>query len=128
MNKVEIIKNFNNILSDFLNQISPLIGNSYYNKFTMIIKLNALYPIKRFTTYALDHEDQIMQKNPEYFMDDNIYKDEIEKNYGDDSEIYMDRILQFKEIYNKVDSDSKENLWSIIQALVLLSKEYLASV
>jgi hypothetical protein len=122
--KVEIIKKFNSILGDFLNQVSPLIGESYNTKFKMITKVNSTYSIKRFCTYALEHEDEIMSKNPEYFMNDNIYKDKIEENYGDDSEKYMDKILQFKEIYKKVDSESQENLWSIIQALLILSKEY----
>mgnify|MGYP001404576627 CR=1 FL=1 len=125
MNKVEVIKSFNNILSDFLNQISPLIGNTYYTKYKMLIKVNATYPIKRFSEYAIDHEKQIMDRNPEYFMDENVYKDEIEKKYGNDSEKYMDRILQFKEIYNQVDKESQDNLWDIIQALLLLSKAYL---
>ena len=125
MNKVEVIKSFNTILSDFLNQISPLIGNSYHTKYNILVKVNATYPIKRFSEYATEHEEQIMNRNPEYFMDENVYKDEIEKNYGDDSELYMDRILQFKEIYKQVDKESQDNLWDIIQALLLLSKKYL---
>jgi hypothetical protein len=124
MDKTELIKNFNNILSDFLEQISPLIGKTYHTKFCMIIKVNSIYPIKRFGHYAIDHETQIMNKNPEYFMDESIYKGEVEKNYGSESEKYMDKILQFKEIYLQVDTHSKENLWSILQALLLLSKEY----
>lgn len=125
MNKVEVIKSFNDIFADFLNQTSPLIGNTYYTKYTMLIKANAIYPIKRFTKYAIKHEDQIMNRNPEYFMNENIYKDEIKKNYGSESEKYMDIILEFKEIYAKVDTESQENLWDIIQALLLLSKKYL---
>ena len=125
MNKVEVIKSFNDILSDFLNQIGPLIGNTYYTKYTMLIKVNATYPIKRFSEYAIEHEKQIMDRNPDYFMNENVYKDEIEKNYGDDSEKYMDKILKFKEIYIKVDKESQENVWDIIQALLLLSKKYI---
>lgn len=124
MNKVEIIKNFNTILSDFLQQVSPLVGNTYYTKLKLILKVNNTYPIQRFSKYALQHEEQIINKNPEYFMNETTYKEEIVKNYGENSDIYMDKILHFKEIYINVDEDSQENLWSIIQALLLLAKEY----
>lgn len=125
MNKTEVVKQFNKVLSDFLNQVSPLIGTGYYTKFNMLTKVNAVFPIKRFGEYGVKHEEQIMSKDPEYFMDESTYTEDIEKYYGDKSQKYMDRILQFKEIYFKVDKDSQENLWTILQVLLLLAKEYI---
>lgn len=124
MNKTEIVKEFNRILSDFLNQVSPLIGTSYYTKYNMLIKVNSTFPIQRFAEYGIQHEEQIMNKNPDYFMDENTYTSDVKQYYGDESQEYLDRILHFKEIYFQVDKNSQENLWSIIQALLLLSKEY----
>ena len=56
MNKVGTIKNFNLILGDFLQQISPIIGTTYHHYFTKLIKINAVEPIKLFSYYVHNSE------------------------------------------------------------------------
>jgi hypothetical protein len=124
MDRTEVIKKFNEILTSFLNQVSPLIGTKYYNKFTKLVKFNSLLPIQRFCQYGLKHKDEIMKKNPDYFLNENTYKEDVESHYGDESEQYLNEILQLKQVYISVDEISRENLWHIIQALVLLAEEY----
>lgn len=125
MNKTEIIKNFNSILSNFLQQVSPLVGPKYHSKFNLLIRVNAILPIQRFSEFGLKHKTKIMEKDPDYFLNENTYKSDVEQHYGDESEEYLNEILQLKDVYLGVDDDSKENIWSILQALLLLAEEYM---
>ena len=61
MNKTEIIKNFNSILSNFLQQVSPLVGPKYHSKFNLLIRVNAILPIQRFSEFGLKHKTKIME-------------------------------------------------------------------
>lgn len=125
MNKVEIVKNFNNIMGNFLSQVAPLVGSHYHSKFNLIIRVNSLLPIKRFSEYALKHKQKIMEKDPDYFLNEDTYKTDVVEYYGDESEKYLNDILYLKQVYLNVDDDSKENIWSILQVLIHLTEEYI---
>ena len=123
MTKVETIKNFNLILEDFLQQVSPIIGTSYHHYFKQLIKANSVEPIKKFTYYVHNSEKPLAQyiesRDEEYFKNTDNYKDSIEN-----SNTTLFEIIKLEGIYNQLDADSKDNLWGILQALLQLSKEY----
>ena len=126
MNKIEIIKKFNDIIASLLDQVSPLIGQKYLGYFKKLIKFNAPLPIKNFGPIALKHKTKIMEKDPEYFLSESVFKSEIDNSCDEENkEYYLSEILHLKNIYLTVDDDSKENLWKIVQALVLLYEEYI---
>ena len=81
MNKVEIIKSFNEILGDFLQQISPIIGTTYHHYFTKLIKINAVEPIKLFSYYVHNSEKPlatyIETRNESYFENTDNHMDNI---------------------------------------------------
>jgi hypothetical protein len=116
----EKIKQFNEILSSFLIQISPLIGSDYHYKVEQIIKYNSLLPIEQFLTYALPLRDKILKRDETYFNDDNNCPSDIKNDHQTLSEI-----LRLKDIYYKIDSTSKDNVWDIFQALLILGEEYI---
>ena len=80
LDKIATIKKFNSIFLDLLNQVSPLIGTRYLIGFKRLIKINSIMPIQNFVLHAIPHENKINERNPEYFMNENIYKSEVEKN------------------------------------------------
>jgi len=127
MNKVEIIKKFNSIIESLLTQVSPLIGTKYLMYFQKIIKMNSLIPIKKFSVYALRSKKQILDKNPDYFLDENYYNKTVNEIYSkkEKSDWYLAEILHLKTIYLAVDDESKENVWDILHALVILSEDYI---
>ena len=122
MNKVDIIKNFNLILGDFLQQISPIIGTTYHRYFTNLIKINAVEPIKLFSYYVHNSEKPlatyIETRNESYFENTDNHMDNIT------SENALMEIIKLQGIYSKLNKESKDNLWDILQALLQLSKEY----
>mgnify|MGYP000420884603 FL=1 len=127
MNKVEIIKKFNSIIESLLTQVSPLIGTKYLMYFQKITKMNSLMPIKKFSVYALKSKKQILDKNPDYFLDENYYNKTINEIYSkkENTDWYLSEILHLKTIYLAVDDESKDNIWDILHALVILSEDYI---
>jgi hypothetical protein len=123
MTKSEVIVTFNEILSNFLQQISPLIGTSYNLYFNVLIKMNAVSPIKHFVGYVLDPnsslEKQILNKDEDYFKNVNNYKGKLQNQ--DDK---LMEIIRLQDIYEKLSKDSKENVWGILQSLLFLAKNY----
>ena len=125
MSKGEIIRSFNNILENFLQQISPLIGTSYCHYFKQLIKANCILPIQYFINHVHNEnnslENKILNRDESYFTDPDLYS-EVIKEY--DSGLM--EIIRLKGIYEQLSRDSKDNVWDIFQALLILSKEYLA--
>jgi len=123
MSKVETIKNFNLILGDFLQQVSPIIGTTYHHYFTQLIKVNCIEPIKIFSHYVYNSEKPLVKyietRDEEYFVKTENHMDSI-----NNSNMALFEIIKLQGIYCQLDKESKENVWCILQALLQLSKEY----
>lgn len=120
MTKSEKVKEFNQILETFLQQLSPIIGTSYHYYFQQLIKVNAIEPIKTFHVEVLPYKQRIFNKDESYFY--NLEENEKEK-IGNDEET-LSEILRLKDIYGKLDEKSKNEVWSYFQALIQLTEEY----
>ena len=114
MSKTDKIKEFNSILESFLSQLSPIVGTSYHLYFKRLIKVNSVLPIKE-----LPYKQKIMEKDESYFYNTDNHEEKI-RNDRDT----INEILRLKEIYNKLDKDSINEVWQYFQALVILSEEY----
>ena len=124
--KKEIIKKFNNISTELLTDMKKIIGGSYLTKYKMMIRMNSTYPIKRFKMNVLKFKDFIIDKNPEYFKNENIILNVVENNeeYKLEKEYYMNEYYSLRQIYNNIDDSSKENLWDILKVLIFLCESY----
>ena len=122
MSKVTNIKEFNTIMETFLNQLSPLVGTTYYFYYKKLIKVNAVLPIQQFANNVLPYKQKIMNKDESYFADTKNHEEKIQ---GD--EATLNEILRLKDIYFKLDQDSQKEVWSYFQALTLLSEQYSSS-
>ncbi len=116
----EKIKQFNEILSSFLIQISPLVGSTYYQQFETIIKYNSLLPIEQFLVHALPVRDKILSRDESYFNNNSNHVDKIGGN-----EWVLDEILRLQNIYSQLDETSRSNVWDIFQAMLILGEEYI---
>ena len=117
-----IIKQFNEILESFLNQMIPLLGESYHRKFKMIIKMNSTIGIEKFLTYALPHRDKILSRDESYFAESDATKLEEDAKTNED---LLNEILKMQHIFVKLDDNSKSNVWDIFQAMLILGEDYL---
>lgn len=122
----EIIKSFNSLIESFLSQVSDLIGTTYYTYFKKIIKVNSLIAIENGIIFMLPHKEKIFTNDDSYFTDDNVIENidckKISENYSSDK--ILSEIFRLKDIYYKLDNESKENVWNILQALTQLMIEY----
>jgi hypothetical protein len=114
----EIIKNFNEILESFLVQLKPVIGGKYHRKFSIATKLNSGIALERFLVYALPLRDQILNRNEQFFTK------EDHSNMVEDKDDFNE-IMNLKDIFVKLDDKSKDNVWDIFQALLVLGEDYI---
>lgn len=126
MKRSQIIKNFNNILYDFLEQLAPTIGHTYYHSYSILIRINCTEPIQQFNKYIDNSEkplaEYINTKNEEYFENVDNHKDYI-KTVENSDNILLE-LIKFQGIYSKLDEESKDNFWDILKALLYLSQQY----
>jgi hypothetical protein len=134
----ECVKDFNNILSSFLVQVSGLIGTTYNYHLNKVIEYNALLPLEQFLVYAIPYREYILNRDEAYFDKNSLdNKDDIVNKvssqiteYGSVIKIQsntmevLDEILRLKNIYFSLDDNSKNNLWDILQAMLVLSEDY----
>jgi len=111
-----IVKQFNSIVEDLLRQTTHLIGTKYLFNFKTIIQFNAILPMEKFTINMLPYKSYIMAKNTDFFMN-------AEVDLSGYSEINYNDIIDLKQIFTNIDEESKENIWEILQALVILCEE-----
>ena len=126
MCKKEIVKKFNKITEDLLNDMKNIIGNNYARKFNLLIRFNSTFPIKKFKMNVLKFKPFILNKDPEYFKNENIILQEInsEPEYIKDKDYYMNEYYYLRYIYSQIDNESKENFWDILKVLIFLCESY----
>jgi hypothetical protein len=126
MSKKDIVVKFNNITRDLLSDMKHIIGSNYTNKFNLITMMNSTLPISKFKLNVLKYKKYIFDKNPDYFENESIIIDEINKNDEliDDKEYYLNEYYNLKNIYFNIDNKSKENFWDILKVLVFLCENY----
>ena len=116
----EKIKQFNEILSSFLIQVSPLVGSNYHQQFQTIVKYNSLLPVEQFLVHALPVRDKILNRDETYFNNTTNHIDKIGNN-----EYVLNEILRLQNIYTQIDEISRSNVWDIFQAMLILGEEYI---
>jgi hypothetical protein len=124
MTKIEKIKLFNEILENLLLQLSPKIGSGYHFWFLFYKKINAITPINNFWFFAEPLENKILNRDETYFTNPDNHTDNVKK-YDKENKVGLDEILRLKGIYEELDSDGRNNLWDITQALFITAKEYI---
>ena len=110
---------FNEILSSFLIQIVPIVGSTYYNNIQTIIKFNSALPIENFLYYAIECRDKILNRDDSYFLDQSVVQSTTVR------EDRLDEVFKLQDIYHILDKKSKDNVWDIFQALLILGEDYI---
>jgi hypothetical protein len=113
---MNVIKQFNLIVEDLLKQTTYLLGNKYLFNFKTLIQFNAVQPIEKFTIFLYPYKDHIMNKDIDFFINSDI-------EFSGYNNININDIIDLKKIFKNIDDESKDNIWEILQALVLLCEE-----
>lgn len=122
MSIAEKIRTFNDLVESFLKQISPIIGTSYHHYFTKLIKFNAVMPIQNFIYYAIPMKDKILNRDETYFTNPDNHVDKVKESKQDNA---LDEIIRLKGIWEKLSDESKDNVWDMTQAMLIIAMEYL---
>jgi len=77
-------------------------------------------PIQEFSKNALPYKNQIMTEDETYFTNTSNHDDKINGDLNT-----LNEILRLKDIYERLDADSRKEVWSYFQALTILSEEYM---
>tara|TARA_B100001093_G_scaffold140730_1_gene133231 strand:- start:1042 stop:1443 length:402 start_codon:yes stop_codon:yes gene_type:complete len=129
MSKPKIIKEFNSILETFLFQLSSLMGSTYHHYFKRLIKINAILPIQQFSNNVYVYKEKIMSEDESYFFNyTNNQQEEInefKKYFKTDHETTLNEILRLSDIYEKLDKESKKEVWAYFKAMIILSEDYI---
>ncbi len=125
MSVAETIKEFNVILGDFLQQVSPMLGTtSYHHYYKQLIKVNASLPVQYFNYYVFNSEKPlekyITERDEEYFKNTENHMEDIKDYDG-----ALMEIVRLKGIYEQLSKESRDNVWDILQVLLYLSKQYI---
>ena len=118
---VEIVKNFNEILDSFLVQVTPIVGGKYHKKFKMATKFNSGMAIEKFLVYALPVREKILNRDETYFTEAD------HSSTVDNDTDMLNEFMNIKDIYQKLDKNSMDNMWAIFQALLVLGEDYIRS-
>ena len=100
MKKSEIIKNFNSIVCEFLEQLSNVISPNYYNSFVILIKINSVEPIKQFINYVHNSEKPLVEwkeKNEEA----KTYKEKAAETKADETKADETKADEINQINKK---------------------------
>ena len=79
--------------------------------------------IKKYIEQCLIHKEKIMNKDEMYFSNKDT-KDELSQNTDSKS---LDEIIDLERVYFKLNDESKAAVWTFMQALLVVSEEYIAS-
>ena len=126
MSKKDIVKRFNNITKDLLKDMNDILGDKYFTKFKLIIRMNSTLPINKFKLNVLKFKKYILDKDPNYFINDDIILNEINSDNSliSDKEYYLNEYYNLKNIYINIDDKSRENFWDILKVLIFLCESY----
>lgn len=88
----------------------------------VVRNINDIKAIERFAANAESHREEIVNKNENYFLNEdcenaNIFS-QIAEQIGDK------KVLKFKNIWKNLNSEQKECIWSYFQHFVKLSDRY----
>ena len=117
------IKKFNNVMEQFLEQLVPFTGQKHLIYFKKLLKIDSTLAIKKYIEQCLIHKEKIMNKDEKYFSNKDI-KNELSQNTESKS---LDEIIDLERIYFELNDESKAAVWTFMQALLVVSEEYIAS-
>ncbi len=107
----DIIKEFNKISIDFLEQTSKHVGKKYLNKFKLATSVNSVYAIDRFIINVIPYKKFIVSRDETFFLNKEV------------SAEFVKDVEWIKDVYFKYDDESKGHVWDTVLALVCLAEE-----
>ena len=124
-------------LSAFTNQLQNLISNlcEMYpddpdleftkNSINLLKKTNPRKLHELFNSYVTQHNNEIMNKNEDFFISRDFVRTDLELDTQEDNDYAYLIMKNLKKYWNSMDQESKDNIWKYLQVLVVLNNKCL---
>ena len=124
--QLKIAQKFNTIIKQLLEDTKSITGPSYSFNFNLITTFSKEMPIKTFCKYGLQYKNKILERDADFFLNTDLFQNEVDgwEDSTEDKQFYLNEFLNLKEIFNAIDENSRDNLWDILEALIILSEKY----
>lgn len=123
---VEIVKNFNTLLNEFICKMAKTFPNEqkikvYYRMFEMAKKYNPNIPMRIFMGGCIQFEEQIKSRDSHFFLgrDTFVKKCVSYSSFSDD--------LGLKKYWESLNDKTKDSIWDYIQTLYVLGEKYISN-
>lgn len=123
--KSQVLIDFCTLLSQFIDSVVVLSPNNILmqNKdiVTKFIENEPMKIISVFKLYILKYKPMVDRRDEKFFLN-NTFDEEMKK--ADDVEFVLKQITDVKNIWCKLDNDTKESIWTYIDYLLQLTENY----
>lgn len=124
MSVTEIVNNFNCQADDLMTQMYSCSQDYdikvYHDMFRKLKRFNATKAIEQFIIYVLPYKEKIYDDDETFFLEKSG-----EELTGDKSEYTMMQSLKFKDLWQTLSNDSKDNIFKFFKVMVYFAEEYL---
>ena len=117
-----ILTAFNTQLINFVDELILLCPEEYdfkvfKNGILLLKRTNPRKIIELFNVYVVKYQDSILEKNEQFFLDNN-YADEIDAS---DTENLYTIINKLKKYWSSLTESNKETIWKYLHVLIKLN-------
>jgi hypothetical protein len=124
MSVTEIVNNFNCQADDLMAQMYSFSQDYdikvYHDMFRKLKRFNATKAIEQFIIYVLPYKEKIYDDDETFFL-----QKSGEELTGNNSEYTLMQSLKFKDLWNTLSNDSKDNIFKFFKVMVYFAEEYL---
>lgn len=120
----EVVNNFNSQADDLMSQMYACSQDYdikvYHDMFRKLKSFNATKAIEQFIIYVLPYKEKIYEDDESFFLSKSS-----EELVGDTSEYSMMQSLKFKDLWQTLNNESKNNIFTFFKVMVYFAEEYL---
>jgi hypothetical protein len=124
MSVTEIVNNFNCQADDLMAQMYSCSQDYdikvYHDMFKKLKRFNATKAIEQFIIYVLPFKEKIYDDDETFFL-----QKSGEELTGDTSEKTLMQSLKFKDLWQTLSYDSKNNIFKFFKVMVYFAEEYI---
>ena len=95
----------------------------FHEKIKLLEKTNSQMIMKYFIYYILPYRKKIMNKNEEYFLD-NEKIEKVKENIRSNN-LSLKKSLNLKEKWNDLTNNNKDVIWKYFQVMIVLSEKWI---
>ncbi len=125
---------FNSQLENMLNDLSNAFPNFmdikiFREKYYLAKSANPRMIILVFLKYIYPYKKQIMERDEQFFLSDNLTQNvannrDLQKDSNADNEYILTKALNLKTLWNDMNEQHKNTLWTYFKVLIILCERY----